>query len=178
MYVATSSQERAKAALKRKLGSGEVLDALPIGVYCCDQDGYLVQFNLYAAELWGREPVLGQARFGGAHRFFSLDGSPLRHDLSPMADVLRTKVAAHQRRVVIERPDGTRRTILLNADPLFGEDGGLVGAVNCFQDVTELRRASEDLQQSKEELHDFFENCAVGLHVVDEKGRAHCRRRV
>lgn len=170
MHISGSSQERAKAALRRKLGSGEILDALPIGVYCCDQDGYLVQFNRYAAELWGREPVLGEARYGGAHRFFSLDGSPLQHDLSPVADVLRTKTAAHQRRVVIERPDGTRRTILLNADPLFGDDGALVGAVNCFQDVSELRRASEDLQQSRDELHDFFENCAVGLHVVDEAG--------
>ena len=87
-----------------------------------------------------------------------------------MAAVLRTGVAEHNHRVVVERPDGSRVTALVNIDPLFDENGVHVGAVNCFQDISELARAYEDLQRSKDDLEDFFENSAVALHVVGTDG--------
>ena len=37
--------------------------------------------------------------------------------------------------------------------------------------MTELRRASEELERSKDDLEDFFENGAVGLHVVGSDGK-------
>jgi PAS domain S-box-containing protein len=161
---------RTEEALSKRLGSGEILDRLPIGVYCCDQHGFLVQYNQSAAELWGRQPELGVTRFGGAQNLFTLSGDPLPHEQSPMAEALRSGEAVRNRRVVISRPDGHRLTVLVSADPLFEADGTLVGAVNCFQNVTELRQAAEELQRSKDDLEDFFENGAVGLHVVGSDG--------
>lgn len=61
-------------------------------------------------------------------------------------------------------------TVLVNADPLRDEHGTLVGAVSCFRDVTELRQAYQDLQRSRDDLEDFFENGAVGLHIVAGDG--------
>jgi hypothetical protein len=55
-----------------------------------------------------------------------------------MAEALRTCEAAHDQRVIIERPDGNRVLVLVNIDPLYDEACNLVGAVNCFQDVDEL----------------------------------------
>ena len=88
----------------------------------------------------------------------------------PMARALRKQEPVRNQRIVIERPDGGRVSVLVNADPLYDEDGILVGAVNCFRDVTELRRAYQELQRSKEDLEDFFENGAVGLHIVSSDG--------
>ena len=170
MSVNSGLASRVKQALHDKLGSGELLDCLPIGVFCCDRDGFLVQFNRHAANLWGRKPQLEVDRINGAQRLFTLSGDPLPHELAPMAHVLRTGEAVRGRRIVIERPDGSRLTVLLSADPLFDADGTLVGAVNCFQDVSDLRQASEELEQSKEDLEDFFENGAVSLHVVAGDG--------
>ena len=171
MGSATSAVVRAKHALQKKLGSGEILEALPIGIHCCDLEGSLVQYNRHAAELWGREPELGTTRIGGAYRLFTLAGEPLEHELSPMAEVLKSGSSVRNFRAVIERPDGTRVTVLANVEPLFDEAGAQVGAVNCFQDVTELRRASEELERSKNDLEDFFENGAVGLHIVGSDGK-------
>ncbi len=163
--------EQAKKALLKKLGTGEILDSLPIGVHCCDLEGSLVQYNKCAAELWGRKPKLGVTRIGGASRLFTLGGQPLDHAVSPMAEVLKTGTSIRNFRVVIERPDATRVTVLANVEPLFDEGGAQVGAVSCFQDVSELRRASEELERSKDDLEDFFENGAVGLHVVGGDGK-------
>lgn len=163
-------QDRAQRALVRKIGSGELLDILPVGVYCCDTKGYVVQYNQQAAELWGCRPKLGQTLFGGAQWLFSLEGEPIPQHRGPMARALRKQEPVRNQRIVIERPDGGRVSVLVNADPLYDEDGILVGAVNCFRDVTELRRAYQELQRSKEDLEDFFENGAVGLHIVSSDG--------
>jgi PAS domain S-box-containing protein len=101
----------------------------------------------------------------------TLAGKTLDHANSPMAEVLKTGTPIRNFRVVIERPGGSCVTVLANIEPLFDETGAQVGAVNCFQDVTELRRASQELQRSKDDLEDFFENGAVGLHVVGSDGK-------
>ena len=172
MHSKTSNAAaRARAALLKKLGTGEILDALPVGVYCCDLDGSLVQFNRCAAELWGRKPELSATKLGGAYRLFSLTGEPIDHADSPMAKVLESGTSIRHFRLVLERPDGARVAVLANVEPLFDDDGARVGAVSCFQDMTELRRSVEELQQAKDDLEDFFENGAVGLHVVGSDGK-------
>ena len=40
----------------------------------------------------------------------------------------------------IERPDGTRFSVLVNIEPLLDDDGRPCGAINLFQDVTEQKR--------------------------------------
>jgi hypothetical protein len=47
--------------------------------------------------------------------------------------VLRTGGPARDQEVIIERPDGSRVTVLVNIAPLFDGNGALIGAVNCFQ---------------------------------------------
>ena len=37
----------------------QLLDLLPAAVYVCAPDGMILRFNRRAAELWGREPLLG-----------------------------------------------------------------------------------------------------------------------
>jgi len=61
----------------------------------------------------------------------------------PMADVLRTGISVRQQEVHIERPDGSRGIALVGIEAVRDSDGNLIGAVNCFQDVTERKRAEE-----------------------------------
>jgi PAS domain S-box-containing protein len=64
-----------------------------------------------------------------------------------MAEVLRTGVPVHDQEVVVERPDGARVVALVNIEPLRDDRGQVVGAVNCFRDVTERRRAQAELRE-------------------------------
>jgi PAS fold len=56
---------------------------------------------------------------------------------NPMADVLRTGVSVRQQEVHIERPDGSRGVALVDIEAVKDRDGNIIGAVNCFQDITE-----------------------------------------
>jgi PAS domain S-box-containing protein len=148
----------------------DALDAIASAVYLCDPDGQLVGFNAEAVRLWGREPRRGEDRFCGSHRLFWPDGAPLAHDACPMADALRHGTATHNAEVVIERPDGARVTALVNIRPLRDHRGRIQGAINCFQDITARKAAEADARRAAEDLEDFFENSAVGLHIVSSAG--------
>jgi len=87
-----------------------------------------------------------------------------------MADVLRTGIPARDQEVVIERPDGVRAVTLLNIEALKDNAGTIVGAVNCFHDISERKRVENDLQTSQQDLEDFFENGIVALHWVAGDG--------
>lgn len=152
--------------------SQAVLDAMPTAMYLCAADGTILRHNQRAAELWGRSPRPGEhdERYCGAHRLYHLDGRPLPHAETPMAEVLRMGEPAHGLEVVVERPDGSRRIVLVHIDPLLDNEGGVLGAINCFQDISDRKAMETELRQSRQELEDFFENGAVGLHLVGADG--------
>jgi PAS domain S-box-containing protein len=122
-----------------------LFEQLPFAVYLCDRDGLVRRYNRRAAELWGRSPTVGDPheRFCGSYRMFRPDGALLPHHQCPMADVLRTGVSVRQQEVHIERPDGSRGVALVDIEAIKDSGGNIVGAVNCFQDVTE-RKLAED----------------------------------
>jgi two-component sensor histidine kinase len=124
---------------------GRLFEQLPFAIYICDRDGLVLRFNHRAAELWGRSPELGDPneRFCGSYRMYRPDGGPLPHHECPMADVLRTGVSVRQQEVHIERPDGSRGIALVDIEAVKDSDGNIVGAVNCFQDITERKQAEE-----------------------------------
>src|SRR5712675_1299107 len=124
---------------------GRLFEQLPFAVYVCDRGGLVLRYNRRAAELWGRPPTLGDPneRFCGSYRMYRADGSLLPHHQCPMADVLRTGVSVREQEVHIERPDGARRIALVDIEAVRDGAGNIVGAVNCFQDITERKRGEE-----------------------------------
>jgi PAS domain S-box-containing protein len=124
-----------------------LFEHLPFAVYVCDRDGLVIRYNRRAAELWGRAPKLGDPneRFCGSYRIFRPDGSLLPHHECPMANVLRTGISVREREVHIERPDGVRGVALVDIEAIRDSDGNIVGAVNCFQDITERKRSEAQI---------------------------------
>jgi hypothetical protein len=70
------------------------------------------------------------------------------------------------REVVVERPDGSRITILANLDPLFGPDGEIVGGVNCFQDITDRKLAERRSREDHELLRTVVETTPECVKIV------------
>lgn len=114
----------------------------PMAVYSCDASGVILDFNRRAAELWGREPAIGDLdeRFCGSFKLFGPDGKFVPHKQCPMAEVLNgTTAEVLDTEVLIERPDGSRIIAIVNIRPLKNERGEITGAINCFYDITERR---------------------------------------
>ena len=57
--------------------------------------------------------------------------------------MLRTGRPVADTDVVVERPDGSRITVVFSASPLRGPDGRLAGAVGVLREVSERRRGEE-----------------------------------
>jgi PAS domain S-box-containing protein len=116
----------------------------PVAVYSCDADGVIQNFNRRAAEMWGRKPAPGDTneRFCGSIKMFRSDGSRVPHDKCPMAAVVSGKSAAvHGMEVILERPDGSRVTCVVDIRPVKNKAGEITGAINCFYDITERKQA-------------------------------------
>jgi two-component sensor histidine kinase len=110
-------------------------------------------YNRRAVELWGREPRCGDKtdRFCGSYRIYTLEGTYLPHDQCPMAQAIYTNNAISNAKIVIERPDGSRRTAMVNIIPRRNAQGRMTGAINCLTDITELKEAEERISASLRE---------------------------
>ncbi|HYC73859.1 PAS domain S-box protein [Brevundimonas sp.] len=147
------------------------IEAIPGAVYLCDADGWLVRYNREAVAMWGRDPAQhGPQRFCGSHRLFLLDGTFLPHEDCPMAEAVVSGTETRNVEVVVERPDGSRLTALVNIRALRDHNGKIQGAINCFQDISAHKELEKAMTRSNRDLEDFFENSAVGLHIVSGDG--------
>ncbi|MEC5215269.1 diguanylate cyclase (GGDEF)-like protein [Actimicrobium sp. GrIS 1.19] len=145
-----SQAEQATAQISAALSASEqtmreLVEMLPAAVYVCDAQGRIESFNRSAVELWGRAPHRDDPaeRFCGGYGRYTLGGVFVPRNATPMAEVLRSGVPATNRELVYERPDGSRRTAILNIIARRDSHGVLTGAISCLTDITERREAEE-----------------------------------
>ena len=173
---ADERQRDAEAKLRQSEEQyGRLANLLPVGVYTCAADGTITYFNQQATELWGRTPEAGDTdeRFCGSHKLF-LPGTdtPLPHPECPMAVALSAGRSYRNEEVILERPDGSRVTALVNIDPVRNAEGSVVGAINVFHDVTALKRVEQALMEEKENLRTLLDTLPVSVFLAhDPEGR-------
>jgi PAS domain S-box-containing protein len=159
-----------------------VLDALPIGIYICDAAGHILRANRMAVELWGRTPRFLDAtqRFCGSFKLESLDHRTIRPDETPMARAVLHGESFTGAEAIVENPDGNHWIAKADIAPLRDPDGALVGAINCFQDVThehELRGTLErqkrtfDLAMTASQMGTWCYTMADNICVFDDNAQ-------
>jgi PAS domain S-box-containing protein len=156
-----------------------IIEMLPVAVYACDAAGRLLWFNQRATELWGRVPAINDdaERFCGACNVHFAGRLTPRGEI-PMALALRTGDPIHGAEGIIERPDGSRVWVTVHIDPIRNSEGELIGAINCFHDVTAKHELNERLQQSidalaenEQRLAATYEHAGIAISEIDERGR-------
>lgn len=66
----------------------------------------------------------------------------------------------------LDYPDRKRRFYDISLHPYFEKSGNILGAVVCLHDITELKKAEEDLRQSEERFRQIAENINEVFWVV------------
>lgn len=168
----------AQLALTAMLRASDgILDMLPIATFICDAHGAILQYNRRAVEIWGRAPGPGQTheQFTEKTRFCELDGTPMKCSL--LAGVLATGEPVRDTERMVVRSDGTELIVSVNIDPLRNAKGELVGAVNCFSDITERKRMDAVIEQSRlrafeqeQRLAATYEHAAIGISEIAPDG--------
>jgi len=142
-------------------------DVLSIGICLCDRLGRITQYNRKAAELWGCMPQCALAPlYSGAHKTLRLDGTAMPLSEMPVAEALRTGRPVRERECVIERPDGGRALVCVNAEPLFDDDGDVAGVVNCIQDITDRKTAEHRQMLLIDELNHRVRNALATVQSL------------
>lgn len=123
----------------------------PVAVYSCDASGLLESFNSVAAQIWGRQPPLRHPseRFCGSFKLCRPDGSCVPREQSPMAEVLSGKTGdVRDAEMLIERPDGSRVSVVLNIHALKNQHGEVTGAISCAYDISARKNAERALHDA------------------------------
>jgi PAS domain S-box-containing protein len=157
-----SGDSRANEQRYRRL-----IESLPAAVFACDTEMRITMFNESVAALWGRTPRIGDPLSAGPYRTYSPDGKLLSQNEFPMARVLSEGRAFDEQELVIERPDGTRRNVLSNPQPLRDASGTLIGAINMLVDITERKQAEEARRRSEEMLRLATDAAGIGIWTRD-----------
>ena len=121
----------------------QLIQGLPAAIYTCDANGFIATYNQAAIDLWGREPVPGKDKWCGFWKAYTVDGTPMLHEQSPMATALQEGREINEVELVIERPDGQIRNVLFNPRPFFNSQGHVIGGVNMLIDITERNNIEE-----------------------------------
>lgn len=150
---------------------GQLFDLLPVAIYVCDASGLIIYYNRHAATLWGRSPSLNDPtdRFCGSYRMYHLDGGLIEHPECPMAEVLRIGDPVQNREIVVEAGDGARAVVLVNINPFKDRSGKILGAVNCFQDITERKRNERQIAalagEAEHRARNIFATVQATVHL-------------
>ena len=152
--LAVDHQHVKESLQNRETNLRELVSAMPAAVYACDAEGQIVYYNQQAVALWGREPQLTELAwsFLNSRLMYRADGAVLRGHEAPVKSVLATGVPVVNQELVLERPDSSRIDVLVNVAPLRDALGRISGAVNIFQDISEIRRVQQERERLVKEL--------------------------
>lgn len=142
-----------------------VLRSVPDMIFCKDKDGVFIGGNSVLAELIGRpvEEIIGTTDYDYFDRetadFFRMNDLRMMDEGRP-----------HKNDEWLEFPDGKRLFETLKA-PLYGPDGNLMGILGISRDITERKRAEDDLKYSVSLLNASLDSTANGILIVNMEGK-------
>lgn len=147
--------EREEARLHEELAEERarveaILEHLPIGVILAEApSGRIVRGNSQV-EIILRHPILPTEDVSEYRHWkgFHEDGKPYQPQEWPLSRALATGEVVRGEEIRYERGDGTMAVLSSSAAPVRAEDGRIVAAVVAFDDVTERKKAADDLRTS------------------------------
>lgn len=131
------------------------------GIWVMDQSFVTTFVNRQMAEMLGYSPE-------------DMVGMPMKAflDVSQLDDheqhvINRRAGISEKYERIFQHRDGTPRWTLVAATPLHDRSGGFSGSFAMITDVTEKRRAINDLSESEERFRVIFHNQLTGLLMID-----------
>jgi len=130
-----------------------IIREMPGGVVIADATGRLIlgneQYERFVRKKAGEFGWVGDT---DGFRAFHPDGRPLAAEEGPLARALRQGEIVRNAEIMIERDDGSRAIIVVNATPIKNAEGAVTAAVGTFFEVTEQRELARQLALRVAEL--------------------------
>jgi diguanylate cyclase (GGDEF)-like protein/PAS domain S-box-containing protein len=120
---------------------GAVIDASPVAIICCDLERKVFVWNNAAEQIFGysAEEIIGQV--ASLTTPAQAEESPALFNRLIAGETIRD---LHLKRV---RKDGRIIDVRFAGAPMYNPDGSARGVVRAYEDITERRRAEDQLQR-------------------------------
>jgi PAS domain S-box-containing protein len=174
-YISMRTDISAQKAMEAEIASREhtlqnIMDTLGEGVYLLDSHGRCTYVNRVAQSLlgWSAQELQGQLLHDMIHPTRA-DGSLLEHADCPMHLHTQYKDVYRSESEVFTRKDGSTFPIAIVAAPILESDQ-ITGSVAAFQDISERKRAEEELRQSDLRQRMLIDNAADAVIITSADG--------
>lgn len=148
-----------------------VLNSLPVGVFVADKEGKIVRVNPAGERIWKGMRFVGPEAYGQYIAWWADSGKPVAADEWALAKTIRSGEGIADEVLEIQCFDGSHKIILNSAVPLRSPQGELQGAIVVNEDITDRRRAQEEMRISREFFQSAFDAAAIGMAICDIAGR-------
>lgn len=138
------AEERLRASQERL---ERIVETAADAIVIAEADGQISFANLAAETVFGltREEICSRTFDDAEWKMTSIDGTPFPLDDSPFSRVKLLGIPVYEVQYAIERADGRRLVVSVNAAPLVDGRGHFAGMVASVSDVTERRAMEERL---------------------------------
>ena len=154
-----TKRKETEIKLKKAKNESELLfRVVPSAIYTVDKERSITGYNKKCAEILGynEDELLGQNC-----SIFSLDPC---HETCRLYSS-ETSKSITTRECLIKHKDGTVLTILKNADLLKDENGNVIGGIESFEDITELKKAQKQAKDAIEMKAKFVSTASHELRT-------------
>lgn len=153
-------KENEEALRKSEAVFRSALQSLSEGVVVHDAASVIQLCNPQAEQILGLtvEQMKGRTSFDPRWRSVHEDGSPFHGENHPVPITLKTGMSQHNVIMGVHKPDGSLNWISINAEPIIFEgETEIRGAIATFTDITERKRAQEELRVKEQRFRSFVE---------------------
>ncbi len=160
--------ERKKAEMAQRNSEEryrQIVETAQEGIWMLDENNYTIFVNKRMCEMLGysREEMMGKQNY----YFKDAEGKE-----KAMQDIERRKkgVTESQTSKFIAKSGNVVWTSL-STNPIFDENGKYAGALGMFTDITERKKADEELVEAQQQFQSIFDNTADGIYQSTTNGK-------
>ncbi len=133
-------------------------------IWRCDSDGRYTYLNKAWEEIMG----YGADEMTGRHFSDFMDTDLAAKDMRTFSRLLTEKGFVRSYETAHRRKDGSKVILSFNAKAVAGENGTVIGTQGTARDITELKKAEEELRRSRGELEKMNADLKVAIEISKE----------
>lgn len=167
-------------SLRQKTFMAAVLNHIEDGIAACDEKGTLSLFNKATRRFHGiKEEKLPPEEWAEHYDLYLADGEiPMRKEDIPLFRAFKGEEVTGEE-MVISPKEGNPRSLIASGCAMYGPDGKKIGAVVSMHDITERKKAEDEIRAYQDHLEELVEERTAELSNMNArlKGEVEARKR-